>query len=97
MYPTLFPGDLLTIHASDRGYQRGDLILAELLSGLLVVHRVVANHPQLIIKGDANASVDTEVKAVLGRVTAVQRSVRSRLRRCYWPLLMAARRLQKSD
>lgn len=92
MYPTIVSGEFVTVAAlSAQALHCGDLVVAELDSGLIVVHRLVRSDGILVTKGDANRQTDLPVKRLLGRVIAKRATFRSRLRRAYWPVLRFGR------
>ena len=80
MHPFIQDGDLVTVEAAAAGTpRRGDIVLARLASGRLVVHRVRQVGPDsLLVQGDAVPAPDGRLglASVLGRVTAVERAGR---------------------
>jgi hypothetical protein len=77
MLPTLWPGDLLTIHARDFDQvEPGDVVLYS-REGRFFIHRVVSRPSEelLLTRGDCAAQDDPAVTAgqVLGVVTEIHR------------------------
>ena len=105
MHPFIQDGDLVTVEAVEAGSpRRGDIVLARLSSGRLVVHRVRQTGPDfLLVQGDAVPAPDGRLglENVLGRVAAVERAGRpvrfergpQRVLAFAWLALAPARRL----
>jgi signal peptidase I len=76
MLPSIWPGDVLTIHTSrTQDLRRGDIVLYARGEGF-VIHRVVeAGTDALITRGDACRANDLPVDSseVLGRVALIRR------------------------
>ena len=80
MVPSIYPGDLLTVHSNDvAAARRGEIVLF-LLGGRPYVHRITRKWPErsrvvFATRGDALPKEDPSVDAsqLLGRVTAIER------------------------
>lgn len=74
MMPTIRPGSSVTVRRVEPGLiQTGDIILIATAAGLRL-HRVIANVPQLITRGDNHAHDDPPVGAeqVLGKLDRIE-------------------------
>ncbi len=84
MVPSIYPGDLLTVHSeSVADTRRGEIVLF-LLGGRPYVHRVARKWPErnriaFATRGDSLPKEDPSIDAsqLLGRVTAIQRRGKS--------------------
>jgi signal peptidase I len=80
MRPFIQDGDLVTIQAVEAGsVKKGDILLARMNGGRLVVHRARQVTPAFVlIQGDAVMDPDgrLSLSSILGRVTAVERAGR---------------------
>ncbi len=89
MIPSIFPGDILTVHRAEASRLEAGDVAVYLHSGRLFVHRVVRaidqNSAILVTRGDAMECDDPPVEAeeVVGRVTFIVpgRRLTYRLRR----------------
>lgn len=81
MVPTIVKGDRIHLRRPDREPQVGDIVLCKDRHGTYIIHRVTSTEPRLLTQGDASAEADDLIEEVLGLVTCVEKTWRSRLRR----------------
>lgn len=80
MFPIIVKGDRIALKICKDPVVLGDIVLAKLVNGQWVIHRVVNTNP-IETKGDANESNDLKVADVVASVVKIEKTVISRLRR----------------
>ncbi len=82
MFPAVVKGDRVhLVRVENNAAQVGDILFCRGVSGRFYIHRLVSLSPAPRTRGDALAQEDEEIAEILAKVSRVEKTWRSRLRR----------------